>query len=44
MTIQRQASLAEKDSRIQAMIDKFKDNLQIDEFLKEELNLNSLLM
>lgn len=29
---------------MQAMVDKFKDNPQIDEFIKEAVNLNSLLL
>ena len=44
MRLQHQASLAEKDSQIQAMMYKFKDNPQIDEFIKEAVSLNSLLM
>lgn len=44
MRIQHQVSLVERDARIQAMIDKYKDSPQIDQFVKEELNLNSQLM
>lgn len=44
MRIQHQAILVERDSRIQAMIDNFKDNPKIDEFINEALSLNSLLM
>ena len=44
MQIQHQASLAEKDVRVQAMIEKYKDNPQIDQFVKEALNLNAQLM
>jgi len=44
MQIQHQASLAERDARIQAMKDKYKDNPQIDEFIEEALSLNSQLM
>jgi len=42
--IQHQASLAERDVRIQAMTDKYKDNSQIDDCIKEALSLNSQLM
>lgn len=41
MRIQYQAILAKKDLQIQAMIDKLKDNLKIDELIKEALTLNS---
>lgn len=34
MQIQHQASVAERDVGIQAMTDKYKDNPQIDEFIK----------
>lgn len=44
MRIQHQENLAEKDTQIQAMTDKFKCNSQIDKFIKEALSLNSLLM
>lgn len=41
MQIQHQVSLAETDAQIQAMIDKYTDISQIDEFIKEDLSLNS---
>lgn len=44
MKIQHQAILAEKDVWIHAMIGKYKDNPQINQFIKEELILNSQLM
>ena len=44
MQIQHQASLVERDVQIQAMVDKYKDNLKINEFIKEALSLNSQLM
>ncbi len=47
MRLQHQASLSEKDLKIhqiQAMVDRFKDNTQTDEFIKEAIKLNSLLI
>lgn len=46
MTIQHQTDIGEKNTYIYQMwdiLDKFKDNPQIDEFMKETLELNSLL-
>jgi len=44
MRVQHKVGLAERDVWIQAITDKFKDTLQIDEFIKEALSLNSQLM
>lgn len=47
MRLQLQASISEKDlyiCQIQAMVDLFKDNPQTDEFIKEEIKLNSVLI
>jgi len=44
MQIQHQATPTEKDTQIQAMLEKYKDSPQIDQFVKEALNLNAQLM
>jgi len=46
MTVQHQTDIAEKNAQIHQMqdiLDKFKDNPQTDEFIKEALELSSLL-
>lgn len=44
MQIKHQASLAEKEAQIQELIDKYKDNQNIYQFIIEALSLNSQLM
>lgn len=47
MRLQHYERLSEKDSQIrqmQAIVDRFKDNPQEDEFIKQEIKLNSILI
>ena len=40
MQIKHQANLVEKDEQIQEITNKYKDSLNIDQFIIEALNLN----